>query len=127
MASYRGMYYGYRGYVLPVGGRVQLPIWELDGRIPTRNVTYDGTATDAFPAITTFARLQQSEVILIQTWDNALVFKLSEDGVGYEDEQEVDPDKNLGSWFHRASARGFAIKNKTAGSNARYQVVVFFV
>lgn len=127
MASYRGMFYGYREYVLRVGGRVQLPLWELDGRIPIRNVTYSGTATDAYPAITTFAGLEQSEAILIQTWDNALDFKLSDDGVLYQDENEVDPDKNLGSWFHRVSARGFAIKNKSAGSNARYQVVVFFV
>jgi len=127
MAAHVGMFYGYKGFVFPVGGRVQLPFWELDGRIPTRSLTYSGNALDAYPAITTFPRLEQSEVIWVQTWDNKLMCKLSEDGVNYEDEFEIDPDKNLGSWFHRASARGFAVENETAGAVARYQIVAFFV
>ena len=127
MATFRGMFYGYREYVLRVGGRIVLPIWELDGRIPTRSITYAGTAADAYPAITQFPNLEQSEVIWVQTWDNSLNFKLSPDAVNYQDDEEVDPDKNLGSWFHRAAARGMALKNLTPGSNARYQVVVFFV
>ena len=106
---------------------MQLPLWELDGRIPTRSLTYSGNAADAFPAMTPFPRLEQSEVILVQTWDNPLIFKLSQDGVSYQDEQEVDPDKNLGSWFHRVSMRGFAVKNQTPGDVARYQIVAFFV
>lgn len=124
--NHRGMFYGYREFIFKAGGRVQLAIWELDGNIPTRNTTYDGTTGDAYPAMIQFPNLEQSEAILVQTWDNALTFKLSPDGVNYQDEKEVDPDKDLGSWFHRASARGIALKNKTAGSNARYQVVVFF-
>lgn len=126
MAMFRGMFYGYREYVFAIGGgRVQLPIWELDGRIPTRNTVYAGNAADAYPAITAFG--EQSEVILVQTWDNNLMFKLSSDGISYVDEEEVDPDKNLGSWFHRAAARGIAVKNETPGSVARYQVIAFFV
>ena len=127
MASYTGMFYGYREYVLIGGGRIMLPIWELDGPIPTRNVTYNGNAADAYPAMTQFTNLEQSEIIWVQTWDNALMFKLSPDAVNYQDELEVDPGKSLGSWYHRASARGFALKNKSAGSVARYQLVAFFV
>jgi len=127
MANFRGIFYGYREYVFPVSGRVQLPLWELDGRIPTRNSVYSGNAADAYPAMIQFPNLEQSVMIWVQTWDEALMFKLSADGVGYEDEEEVAPDKNLGSWFHRASARGMAIRNESAGSTARYQVVVFFV
>ena len=122
------MFFGYRGIVvIPRPGRVQLPLWELDGKVPTRNETYSGNAADAYPAMTLFPNLEQSELIWVQTWDEALMFKLSADGVNYEDEEEVDPDKNLGSWFHRVSARGFSIKNAAAGSIARYQMVVFFV
>jgi len=109
------------------GGRVRLPISEVAGRMPGRNVTYSGNALDAYPAMTQFPNLEQSAAILIQTWGNALTFKLSPDGVNYQDEEEVDPDKNLGSWFHRGSARGITVKNKTAGLVARYQIVVFFV
>lgn len=128
MATHRGMFFGYRGIVLLLRpGRVQLPVWELDGRIPTRSITYAGNAADAYPAMIQFPRLDQSEAIWVQTWDEALMFKLSADGVNYQDEEEVAPDKNLGSWFHRASARGIALKNQTAGSVARYQIVVFFV
>lgn len=128
MANFRGMFFGYREIVVLLRpGRIQLPIWELDGKIPTRNITYSGNAADAYPAITQFPNLEQSEIIWVQTWDEALMFKLSADGVNYQDEIEVDPDKNLGAWFHRVSARGMALKNKSAGSVARYQIVVFFV
>jgi len=114
-------------YQIFAGGRVQLPLPEVVGRMPGRNVTYSGNALDAYPAMTQFPNLEQSAAILVQTWGNALTFKLSPDGVNYQDEEEVDPDKNLGSWFHRGSARGIAVKNKSAGLVARYQVVVFFV
>lgn len=128
MAAYVGVFYGYRGYVLVGGGgRIQFPLWEMMGKIPTRNSTYQGNAADAYGVMTQFTRLEQSEVIWVQTWDESLMFKLSTDGVNYQDEAEVDPDLNLGSWFHRASARGFAIRNKTPGSVARYQLVAFFV
>ncbi|KKN57108.1 hypothetical protein LCGC14_0565800 [marine sediment metagenome] len=128
MANYVGMFHGYREFVFEVSpGRVTLPLWELDGKIPTRNITYSGNAADAYPAITQFPSLEQSEAIFVQTWDEALMFKLSPDGVTYQDEIEVDPDKNLGAWFHRVSARGFSIVNASAGSTARYQMVVFFV
>lgn len=127
---YAGSFFGYRALApLPAaaGGRVQLPILELMGKIPTRNTTYDGNALDAYPAITVFPNRNQSEAIWVQTWDEALTFRLSADGVTYQDEVEVDPDENLGSWFRRVAARGFAVKNETAGDVARYQIVAFFV
>jgi len=77
--------------------------------------------------MTIFPNREQSELIWVQTWDESLMFKLSADGVNYQDEEEVAPDKNLGAWFHRSSARGIAVKNQSAGSTARYQIVVFFV
>ncbi len=125
-----GSFYGYRAPAPPLSvavGRVALSILELDGEIPTRNITYDGNALDAYPAITQFPNLEQSAIIWVQTWDEALTFKASADGVNYQDEMEIDPDKNLGSWLQRTSARGFAVKNLTPGDTARYQVVVFFV
>ena len=68
MANHVGMFYGYREYVFPVRpGRVTLPLWELDGRIPTRNETYSGSAADAYPAITLFPNLAKSEAIYVQT------------------------------------------------------------
>ena len=125
MATYRGMFYGYREW-RKVGGRIQLGIWELDGKLPTRNTTYDGNAADAYPAMTVFPNSEQALAIWVQTWNNSLFFKLSNDAVSYQDEVEVDPDKNLGSWFHRSAARGICLKNQTPGAAARYQVVVFF-
>jgi len=119
-----GTFYGYRGRLAaPVVGRVSLGMWELAGRIPTTNTTYDGNALDIYPVITVLR--PASELLLIQTWDESLAVMLSQDGVTYQDEIEIDPDKNLGSWFRRYSARGFTVKNKTPGSIARYQIVVF--
>jgi len=120
-----GAYFGYRGMIRAGGsvGRVQLGIWEMEGKIPTGNVTYDGNALDNYPVITLFRR--PSEILLIQTWDERLTVKLSQDGVAYQDEFEIDPDLNFGSWLHRYSARGFALKNTTPGVTARYQVVAF--
>ena len=104
-------------------GRVQLSIWDLAGKIPTGNVTYDGNALDNYPVMTLLRR--PSEILLIQAWGERLTVKLSKDGVTYQDEFEIDPDKNFGSWLRRYSARGFALKNTTAAAIARYQVVAF--
>ena len=121
-----GAFFGYRELIpAPAAavGRVQLPFWELDGKIPTSNVTYAGNALDNYPAMTVLT--QPSELILIQTWDENLAVMLSQDAVTYQDELEIDVDLNLGSWLHRYAARGFSVKNKTPGSTARYQIVVF--
>ena len=126
MAIAGGAFFGYRE-LGPAGaaavGRVQLGIWELEGKIPTSNVTYSGNALDNYPLITLFRR--PSEILLIQTWDERLTVKLSQDGVAYQDEFEIHPDKNFGSWLRRYSARGFALKNTTPGVTARYQFVAF--
>lgn len=118
-----GTFYGYRELLEKPVGRVQLGIWELDGKIPTTNLTFAGSALDAYPAMQILAI--QSEIILIQSWEAVLDVKLSTDGVNYQDQFEVDPDLKLGSWFHRYSALGFTVKNNAAGLTAKYQVVVF--
>jgi hypothetical protein len=117
--------YGYRAFrpVSGVVGRVTLGLWELEGKIPTTNETFDGNALDNYPLITLFR--QVSEILLIQTWDENLSIQLSQDGVAYQDELELDPGLSLGSWLHRYAARGFSVKNTTPGSTARYQIVAF--
>lgn len=118
-------FYGYRELAPLSGavGRVQLGLWEIAGKIPTSNETHDGNALDNYPVITLLR--QASEILLIQTWDEGLCVKLSQDGLTYQDELEIDPDLDFGSWLHRYSARGFTVKNKTPGSTARYQIVAF--
>ena len=125
MAIAGGAYFGYRGLGAAgvLVGRLQLSLWEMEGKIPTGNVTYDGNALDNYPLITVLR--PASELLLIQTWDESLAVMLSQDGVTYQDEFEIHPDKNWGSWFHRYSAKGFTVKNMTPGATARYQIVAF--
>jgi len=124
MAHYVGLFYGYRESVISGWiGRIALPLWELDGPVPSQMRVYTGNAPDAYGAMITFP--WQSEILLLQVWDKTAIFQVSKDGVTYEEEKEVDPDKYFGSWFHRYAAYGFRVKNKTAGQVARYQVIPF--
>lgn len=120
MAQYAGMFYGYREAVLPVVGRVMLPPWEIDGKVPHAMEVFQGDAADAY---TTLTFSEQSETLLIQTWKQKLIFRLSQDGITYQDETTLDPGRDLGSWYHRFSAKSVQIKNEAAGANAEYQVV----
>jgi len=123
MSSYVGSFYNYRmARYIPVG-RVQLDIWELDGKIPHNMKVWRGTAGDAYGAMQSFTF--QSVIVLLQSWNNTAVFQLSNDGSTYQDEIEVDINKNLGSWFHRFAGKGFRVKNKQAGAPAYYQVIAF--
>lgn len=124
MAAHLGVLWSYRIGVIKGGGRVQLGVWELEGPIPSAMEVLDGNAPDAYGAMQTFTK--QTKILLLQVWDNPGVFQLSADGSTYEDEVEVDPDKNLGSWYHRYAARGFRVKNKTGAAVARYQVIPFW-
>ena len=124
MADYQGMFYGYRQGGIPAVGRVQLGPWELDGKTPYTMQVFSGNAPDAYAAMQTFA-IGQTQMLLLQVWDNEGIFQMSRDGDTYEDELEMAPEKNLGSWFHRMAAYGFRIKSKQAGMTARYQVIAF--
>lgn len=120
-----GSFWGYRELLLKiVGGRVTLPLWELEGIVPHAMQVFKGDAPDEYAAIQTFSK--KSAILLLQVWQNPGIFQLSYDGVEYQDEVEVDPEKNLGSWFHRYEAKGFRVKNKAAGSVAKYQVIPFW-
>lgn len=124
MAHWSGMFFGYREGLLPgAGGRVQLPLPELPGRIPHAYEVFTGDAGDSYGDVQVFA--DQSEILLLQIWDQAALFQISRDGVTVQDELELDPDKKLGSWLHRMSARGYRVKNKAAGRTARFQVIPF--
>ena len=119
-----GSFFGYRELEAEAAvGRVQLPIWELGGPVPHNMKVYQGEADDDYGEMVSFP--WQTIILLVQVWDNNAIFKLSDDGETYQDEREIDPAKNLGSWFRRYAARGIAIKNKETGLTARYQIVPF--
>lgn len=118
-----GSFFGYREAIIPTVGRVQLPIFELLGPVPSKMKVYRDNAPDGYGEMIAFP--WQSLLMLVQVWNNKAMFKLSADGDTYQDEKEIDPEKNLGSWFRRYAARGIAIENKEAGSTARYQIVAF--
>lgn len=80
--------------------------------------TKTGTAADSYGSAVAMDVLCSSYDIFI--FDNAAIVKLSPDGTNYGDEFEIPKD----SCFSKAATlHTFNIKNKTAGSNARYSVV----
>ena len=123
MAQYYGLFYGYREWVTGRIGRLMLELWELEGKIPHTLEVFEGDAADAWSAMYPFAG--QSVIVLAMAWDAGCMFQLSQDGTSYLDETEVDPDKEMGGFIRRFAARGFRVKNKTAGLTARYQFVAF--
>lgn len=123
MAHYYGLFYGYREWLGSRIGRLMLELWELDGKIPHTLEVFEGDAGDAWSAMYSFGG--QSVIVLVMAWDASALFELSEDGSTYLDETEVDPDKEMGGFVRRFAARGFRVKNKTAGLTARYQFVAF--
>ena len=123
MADFTGEFFGYREFEPGLTGRIMLALWELPGKVPQAMKVYSGDAPDDYGAMITFP--WQSEILLIMVKDNNALFQLSADGSNYEDEGEVDPKINLGSWFHRYAARGLRIKNQSAGLVSKYQVIAF--
>lgn len=84
------------------------------------NVTKSGTAPDTYAASYIDAGYQ-ARYVMITIWDNSALITLTWDANYAGDEVELDP----GTYSLSIECRGFKIKNKTAGSNARYQVVFF--
>jgi len=123
MAHYYGVFYGIRE--LPkVGllGRVVGYLGMLD-RVPFAYDVFRDSAADDYGAMLPFT--DQSIYILAQVWQQKALIQLSYDGRTYEDELEIDPEKNFGSMIRKFAGRGFRIKNKGAGATARYQVMAF--
>lgn len=127
-----GMFYGYREYTAGWVGRIELPLWELDGRLPSWFEVYKGSAGDAWSAMQQFidsrtGRLTQSLMVLIMAYTNEAEIRLSKDGVVYSDIVEVDPNMSLGgSFFRRYAGKGFSVRNKTPGKVADYQVLALW-
>ena len=81
------------------------------------NDTKKGNAPDDYAGMITFDQVASRLDIFI--WDNSAIIKRSLDGLVYEDEIEVP----AGFYSVDAVTVGFDIKNETALSVARYQVV----
>lgn len=65
-----------------------------------------------------------SKAITVYGFDNSLYFRLSYDGTNYSSPIEVSP----GRFFHFSqAARRAQIYNKTAGLNARFQFIAWYV
>jgi len=123
MADYTGQFFGYREFIPSLIGRITLPLWELPGEVPHELKVYKGDAPDDYGDMVTFP--WQTIIVLIMVKDNNAEFQLSSDGVDYQDEGEIDPKINLGSWFHRYAGRGFRIKNRSPGLVSKYQVIAY--
>ena len=90
--------------------------------VAKQNDTLAGNATDAYGAAIPFATTCVSVDIFI--WDNAAVVKRSYDGVTWDDEFEIPA--NSGYMFD-ATTLQVKIKNKTAGSVARYSITGWYL
>ena len=85
------------------------------------NDTKKGTASDDYGSDILFDSIVSRVDVFI--WDNdAIIKRINADG-NYEDEIEI-PAGTMYSFD--CSTKGFNIKNKTAGQNARYQVVGWY-
>jgi len=123
MAQYYGVFYGYREYPkVAVVGRLVGVLGRLD-RVPHAYDVFRDSAADAYGAMITFT--DQSIYVIAEVWQQKAVIQLSYDGQTYQDELEIDPDKDFGAMIRNFAGRGFRIKNKDAGSIARYQVLAF--
>lgn len=60
-----------------------------------------------------------TRLLLLECWDNALLVVISYDGITFQDEFEVDPDRPLVIPFQ---AQAVKVKNKEATKTSRYQV-----
>lgn len=87
----------------------------------TRNETKSGTAADAYGAAVAFSEAMGRIDLII--FDNPAVFKRTRDNVVWDDEIELFADA---FYSFDATTLQFNIKNKTAGLNARYQVVGWY-
>jgi len=123
MAHYYGVFYGYREFpIVPVTGRLVGHLAILE-RVPSAYDVFRDSAADDYGAMLPFT--DQSIYILAQVWQQKALIQLSYDGTTYEEELEIDPEKEFGSIIRKFAGRGFRIKNKDAGAIARYQFLAF--
>jgi len=76
-----------------------------------------GDAADAWSAALPLAFY--TTYLSLECWANALEVQLSYDGTTFQDAFEIDKDRPLIIPFQ---ARAVKVKNKDAGSTARYQI-----
>ncbi|RLC82195.1 MAG: hypothetical protein DRJ03_19385 [Chloroflexi bacterium] len=96
-------------YVTPVGGGFD------------RNETKAGNAPDSYGSAIPFSK--ECGRVDVFVFDNAALLKRSRDGVTWDDEFELPADS---FYSFDATTKEFKIKNKTAGSTARYSVVGWY-
>lgn len=65
-----------------------------------------------------------TRIIEVSCWDQPAMFLMSYDGTTWGPEIELDPDDPPIQIPH--AARAIQIRNKTAGSNSRYQLIGFW-
>jgi len=82
------------------------------------NQTKSGTAADTYGTDITFTNTCSR--VDVWVWDNPAIIKRSADGITYDDEIEISANS---FYSFDCSTKMMNIKNKTAGSNARYQFV----
>jgi hypothetical protein len=82
------------------------------------NDTWAATAADAYGAAKTFDQVASRVDVFL--FDNPAIIKRSRDGTTYQDEVELIAP---GVYCYDATTVSINIKNKTAGSNARFQIV----
>ncbi len=85
------------------------PSTRMDVKAGDAGDSYSGGMPSDFP----------SRFISAESWTNAMMIKLANDGSTFTDEFEIDPDRPIVFPF---AARAVDVKNKQSGLTARYQV-----
>ena len=88
---------------------------------------FKGTAENS-PLTLTYAKSTTgtplSKAVSIYAFDNSMYISFSYDGLTYANQIEIPS----GRFFHLSvTARSAQVQNKTAGLNARFQVIVWYV
>ena len=88
---------------------------------------FKGTAEDSAMTLTfakTTSGVALSKAITVYGWDNPMYIQLSYDGTNYSGSIEIP----TGSFFHFSqTARAAKVYNKTAGNDARFQLIAWYV
>lgn len=87
----------------------------------SHNDTWAATAADAYGTAKTFDQVASRVDIFL--FDNPAIIKRSIDGVTYDDEIELIAP---GVYSYDGTTTSINVKNKTAGSNARFQIIGWY-
>lgn len=105
----------WRRLIIDAQGRLEVST--IQASYDTEDV-YFGNAADAYGATVTFDDVAKRVDVFV--WDNAMWIRRNAAGVGFNDPIEV-PANSVYSFD--GTTHSFAVKNKTAGLVARYQIV----